>query len=120
MELLSVDEYHIYVFAYHVQGGKTMVKTLTKQALFGVPSLETAGRIDDSDKVSGLAAAHYRCSERLRELESQFEAKASEPRGVHCGSFGNHRPGSGGVVSFGLPLSGGRAKPMGFQKRGNE
>jgi hypothetical protein len=45
-----------------------------------VPSLQTAGRIDDSDKVSALEAAHYRCSARMRELEQQFEVKASEIR----------------------------------------
>jgi hypothetical protein len=56
------------------------VKSPTKQSTFGVPSLETAGRIDDSDKVAGLEAAHYRCTARMRELEQQFDAKASEIR----------------------------------------
>jgi hypothetical protein len=45
-----------------------------------VPSLETAQRIDDSNKVEAMQAAHYRLSARMRELESQFEAKASELR----------------------------------------
>jgi hypothetical protein len=54
-------------------------KQITKQ-LFGVPSIETTSRIDDVDKVSSLEAAHYRCSARMRELEPQFEAKASEIR----------------------------------------
>lgn len=57
---------------------------MTKQALqkqiFGVPSLETASRIDASDKVSALHAAGYRLDARLRELEGQFEVKASELR----------------------------------------
>ena len=44
-------------------------KTLTKPAIFGVPSLETAQRIDDSDKVEALHAAHYRLTARMRELE---------------------------------------------------
>ena len=53
---------------------------LAKSTIFGVPSLETAGRIDDSDKVSAFGAAHFRCQTRLRELESQFEEKAGEIR----------------------------------------
>ena len=56
-----------------------MNRQITKQ-IFGVPSLETAGRIDDVDKVSAFEAAHYRCTARMRELEQQFEAKASEIR----------------------------------------
>lgn len=47
---------------------------------FGLPSLEVATRIDNSDKVSALHAAGYRYDSRLRELEHQFEAKASELR----------------------------------------
>jgi hypothetical protein len=53
---------------------------LAKSTIFGVPSLETAGRIDDSDKVSAFEAAHYRCRARMSELEAQFEVKASESR----------------------------------------
>jgi hypothetical protein len=53
---------------------------LTKSTIFGVPSLQTAGRIDDVDKVSAFEAAHYRCQSRMRELSEQFEAKASEIR----------------------------------------
>jgi hypothetical protein len=56
-----------------------MNKQMTKQ-IFGVPSLETAGCIDDVDKVPAFEAAHYRCSARMRELEQQFEVKASEIR----------------------------------------
>ena len=37
-------------------------------------------RIDDSDKAAAFEAAHYRFSARMRELESQFEVKASELR----------------------------------------
>jgi hypothetical protein len=54
----------------------------TKTAIFGVPSLETARAIDDSDKAAGLQAAHYRVSARMRELEQQFDAKAQELRGA--------------------------------------
>jgi hypothetical protein len=57
-----------------------MMKQVAKADLFGVPSLQTAGRIDDSDKVAAFEAAHYRCAARMRELECQFEAKASEIR----------------------------------------
>jgi hypothetical protein len=53
---------------------------LTKSPIFGVPSRQTAGRIDDSDKVSAFEATHFRCRARMSELESQFEAKASEIR----------------------------------------
>ena len=52
----------------------------TKPNLFGVPSLETARAIDDSDKAAGLQAAHYRLSARMRELEQQFDVKAGELR----------------------------------------
>jgi len=52
---------------------------ITKQ-IFGVPSLETARAIDDSDKVAAAQAAHFRLSARMRELELQFEAKANELR----------------------------------------
>jgi hypothetical protein len=57
-----------------------MSKQLSKQQIFGVPSLETASRIDDSDKVSAFQAAHFRMHSRMRELEVQFEVKASELR----------------------------------------
>ena len=45
-----------------------------------MPSLETAEPISDSDAVARLDAATYRCRSRIRELEAQFEAKASEIR----------------------------------------
>jgi hypothetical protein len=56
-----------------------MNKHLTKQA-FGVPSVETASRIDASDRVSALHAAGYRYNARVREIELQFEAKIAELR----------------------------------------
>jgi hypothetical protein len=46
-----------------------MAKQLIKQ-IFGVPSLETASRIDDADNVAKAEAAHYRLSARMRELEA--------------------------------------------------
>jgi hypothetical protein len=61
-----------------------MNKQLTKQ-IFGVPSVETAGRIGDSDKVAALHAASYRYDARTRELEGQFEVKASELRTAYLG-----------------------------------
>lgn len=57
-----------------------MTKTVAKQNIFGVPSLETASRIDNEDMVSAMHAAHYRLSARMRELECQFEVKAAELR----------------------------------------
>jgi hypothetical protein len=59
-----------------------MAKALTKQT-FGVPSLETATRIDDNDKTAALQAAGYRFTARMRELEAQFEGKASELRSAY-------------------------------------
>jgi hypothetical protein len=62
----------------------------TKPNLFGVPSLETARAIDDSDKAARLSAAHYRLSARMRELEAQYDAKASELRAsfiAECGEI---------------------------------
>jgi hypothetical protein len=53
-----------------------MTRQLTKQ-IFGVPSTETASRIDDSDATNAACAASYRFNSRMRELEAQFEAKAS-------------------------------------------
>jgi hypothetical protein len=67
---------------------------LTKSIIFGVPSMETAGRIDDSDKVSAIEAARFRCQTRLRELEQQFEGLGN-PQGVHYRGGGNHRAGCG-------------------------
>ena len=56
-----------------------MNKHIAKQA-WGVPSLETASRIDASDRVSALHAAAYRYDARVREIEQQFEAKIAELR----------------------------------------
>ncbi len=59
---------------------KTTGPARTKPTIFGVPSLEIARAIDDSDKAASLQAAHYRLSARMRELEQQFDVKASERR----------------------------------------
>ena len=56
-----------------------MTRQLSKQ-VFGVPSTETASRIDDSDAANAACAAHFRFNSRMRELEAQFENKASELR----------------------------------------
>ena len=53
---------------------------LTKSTTFGIPSLETATRIDDSDAAHAACAAQFRYQARMHELQSQFEAKASEIR----------------------------------------
>lgn len=58
-------------------------KTITKPSLFGVPTLETATRIDDSDATNAACAANYRFQARMRELEQQFEVKASELRAAY-------------------------------------
>jgi hypothetical protein len=60
-----------------------MANKAVQKQVWGVPSLETASRIDASDKVSALHAAGYRLDARLRELEGQFEAKASELRAAY-------------------------------------
>jgi hypothetical protein len=59
-----------------------MTSKAVQKQVWGVPSLETAARIDDSDKSSALQAANFRFTARMRELETQFEAKAAELRGV--------------------------------------
>jgi hypothetical protein len=58
----------------------SMIKAVTKQGLFGVPSLSAAEAIDNSDKVTRATAAHYRLQTRMMELEGQFELKARELR----------------------------------------
>ena len=50
----------------------------TQPTIFGVPSLETARAIDDSDKAAGSASRALSALPRMRELEQQFDAKASE------------------------------------------
>jgi hypothetical protein len=69
-----------------------MMKTLTK-SVFGVPSLETATRIDDSDAVNAACSANFRFQTRIRELEAQFEAKASELRAAFLAELAEIRGG---------------------------
>jgi hypothetical protein len=57
---------------------------MSAKQVFGV-SLEVAARIDASDICAGLGAAAYRFAARMRELEHQFEAKASELRQAYLG-----------------------------------
>jgi hypothetical protein len=54
--------------------------TVAKVERFGVPSLEVSNRIANEDSTRALQAAHYRLTSRMRELELQFEQKASELR----------------------------------------
>jgi hypothetical protein len=56
-----------------------MIKVPTKLN-FGVPSLESVERIDDSDRIAKAQAEHYRLTCKMRELECQFEQRASELR----------------------------------------
>jgi hypothetical protein len=71
-----------------------MNKHLTKQ-IFGVPSIETVSRIDDSDATNAACAASYRFNSRMRELEAQFEAKASELRAAFLHELSIIREGEG-------------------------
>ncbi|MDQ6704025.1 MAG: hypothetical protein M3Z96_13540 [Pseudomonadota bacterium] len=57
-----------------------MAKQQLSRQAFGIPSIETASRIDDSDAANAACAANYRYQARMRELEGQFEMKASELR----------------------------------------
>jgi hypothetical protein len=69
---------------------KTNGLARSKPNLFGVPSLETASRIDDSDKTAAIEAATYRLSARMHELEAQYDTKASELRAsfiAECGEI---------------------------------
>jgi hypothetical protein len=85
----------------------------TKPELFGVPSVETATRIDDSDAANAACAAQYRYSARMRELEAQFEGKASEVRAAFLAELAEIRgdeaayaatkPHSPGVILHGCP-----------------
>jgi hypothetical protein len=55
------------------------MRQVSKQ-IFGVPSLQVARSIDDSDATHAASAAVFRYHARTRELEQAFEAKASELR----------------------------------------
>ncbi len=47
----------------------------TQPTIFGVPSLETARAIDDSDKAAGLQAAHFRLSPACVSLSNSLTPK---------------------------------------------
>ena len=53
----------------------------------------TASRIDDSDAANAACAAHFRFKSRMRELEAQFEAKASELRAAFLAELAAIREG---------------------------
>ena len=61
---------------------RSSTNSIAKAERFGVPSLEVCTRIDNEDQVCRLRAIHFRLQERMRELETQFEAKAAELRQV--------------------------------------
>jgi hypothetical protein len=69
-----------------------MTRQLSKQ-IFGALSTETASRIDDSDATNAACAASYRFNARMRELETQFEAKASELRSAFLAELAALREG---------------------------
>jgi hypothetical protein len=75
-----------------MQEDEPMTRQLSKQ-VFGVPSLETASRIDDSDATNAACGAHYRFQARMRELEAQFETKASELRAAFLAELAALREG---------------------------
>jgi len=46
-----------------------MNRHVAKTNIFGMPSVETATRIDNVDMVEAVHAAHYRLNARMRQLE---------------------------------------------------
>jgi hypothetical protein len=69
-----------------------MTRQLSKQ-IFGALSTKTASRIDDSDATNAACAASYRFTARMRDLEQQFEAKASELRAAFLAELAALREG---------------------------
>jgi hypothetical protein len=67
-----------------------MAKQLSRP-VFGIPTLKTATRIDDSDATNAACAAHFRFQTRMRELEVQFEGKASELRAAFLAELADIR-----------------------------
>ena len=65
------------------------VERTDRAAVFGVPSLKVAERIADSDATHHIHAATFRYNTRMRELETQFEAKASEIRAAFVAEVAN-------------------------------
>jgi len=55
-----------------------MLKSVAKQTY--VPSTEIVGRISASDKVSAVKSAMFSYETKVRELETEFEMKASDLR----------------------------------------
>jgi hypothetical protein len=45
--------------------------------------IDTETRIDVSDQTNRARAAQYRCDQRLRALDSEYETKASEIRSAY-------------------------------------
>jgi hypothetical protein len=75
---------------YHKSRSKSMNKAVAKQ-IFGMPSIETATRIDDSDAANAACAANYRFQSRMHELTAQFEQKASEVRAAYLAELAGVR-----------------------------
>ncbi|MFZ0494985.1 MAG: hypothetical protein WBG11_14600 [Methylocella sp.] len=70
-----------------------MTRQVSKPNIFGVPSIEVGARIDDSDATNAACAASYRFHSRMRELETLFEAKASELRAAFLAELATLRDG---------------------------
>jgi hypothetical protein len=57
-----------------VAKGENMNRQVSK-SVFGVPSLETARKIDDDDKVNMLSSASYEYEASARDLALAYEAQ---------------------------------------------
>jgi hypothetical protein len=66
------------------------VKQMTKAQIFWAPSLTTARNIDDADAVMAIEAARHRFATSMRDLETLFDAKASELRAAFLAEVNEH------------------------------
>jgi hypothetical protein len=69
----------IAIYGLHIAGGENMAKSLTRQT-FGEPSHRVLELNETSDQVARLSEAGYAYKTKRRELEHQFDVKASELR----------------------------------------
>ena len=57
-----------------------MVRQVSKPNIFWAPSLETARKIDDGDKVMAIESARYRFNATMADLERSYDGQASRLR----------------------------------------
>jgi hypothetical protein len=69
----------IAIYGLYIAGGEDMAKSLTRQT-FGEPSHRVLELNETSDQVARLSEAGYAYKTKRRELEHQFDVKASELR----------------------------------------